>query len=163
MNKLDDLHMLLKLEEFNFIFIVETWLKPFHADALILSTNNYNLLRHDRLLDRGGGVCVASKSSLSSKIIKLDIDLNNNGNFEIVGFDYYFSNFKYCRFICVYLPPNNASDVNIVHSLVNLLRKYMLAHDFYLLGDFNFGKVNWQNPSSCSKPSLIIIIILLFF
>ncbi len=154
-NKLDSLHILLKSEEFHFVFIVESWLKSFHSDSLILGTTNYFLIREDRHSGdkEGGGVCIACKSKLASKINRLNIDTNNTCSFEIVGFDFYYCDFKFCRFICLYLPPSSATSVDIVRDLVRILSKLTLPSNFYLLGDFNFSKVNWKNLSLHYKPS----------
>ena len=57
-NKTKELDALLKLEEYSFIFVVETWLKPAYTDSFVINSNNYGVIRCDRLIERGGGACV---------------------------------------------------------------------------------------------------------
>ena len=155
MNKLKYLHILLKTEEFDFIFIVETWLKQFHSDATILGGNDYCIFRYDRPVTRGGGVCVLCKSSLSSKILLIESNAPPTLNAEILAFDYYLTKTYSARFVCVYLPPVSAINVNTVQILLPILQKLTRIPDFFLVGDFNFSGVNWNSPELASKPSFL--------
>ena len=156
-NKTKLLDVLLKQEDFDFLFIVETWLKPVYTDGFIVDTNNFSVLRCDRLQDRGGGVCAIFKNSLSSQVSPIDIDSSLIQGFEIVAFDFFLNNHISNRFICVYLPPSSASNIVITQNLVRCLRKLTTSSDFYLVGDFNFSQVNWKNISlSVYKQSFLV-------
>ena len=148
-NKTKELDALLKLEEYSFIFIVETWLKPAYTDSFVINSNNYGVIRCDRLIERGGGACVIFKRTLASKVSIIDIDDSYSG-FEIVAFDFFTSDSTSCRFVCVYLPPLSASDKDVVKSLVKILRKLTTKSNFYLVGDFNFSKIDWKSVSLTS-------------
>ena len=75
-NKINLLNALLKSDsnDFSFIFITETWLKPLYTDSYIVDSNNYSVLRNDRLNKKGGGVCVIYKNSLASDRFVLEGD-----------------------------------------------------------------------------------------
>ena len=134
--------------DYMFVFITETWLKPLYPDSFLVNTNNFNVMRKDRLNSRGGGVCVIFNSSLASKISLVDTDAENCIGFEILAFDFYFSSYKKCRFVCVYLPPSRANDCDTVQALLIVLKNLSTSSELYILGDFNFSNVRWNNLCS---------------
>ena len=89
MNKLDELDIMLKSGEFNFVFITESWAKPFHADSFILSgNNNYCIFRYDRPATKGaGGVCMICKNDYAAKVLTIPLNLSSLDDVEILAFD----------------------------------------------------------------------------
>ncbi len=122
---------------------------------VIVAGNNYSIFRSDRSSSKGGGICVLCKSLLSSKISVIETKLPSNINAEILAFDYYLSTSRFARFVCVYLPPLSALNVDTVQSLVVILQKLTLKSDFFLVGDFNFSCVDWNYPNRITKPSFL--------
>ena len=109
-NKIFQLDALLHSQDFTFVFITETWLKPLYPDSFLVDGNLFCVLRCDRLYDRGGGVCVIYKKSLAPKIARIQIDAINCPGFEIIAFDFHFSKCKFSRYLCTYLPPSKIND-----------------------------------------------------
>ena len=60
-NKLQELHQLLYSSIFDIIFITESWLHDEVTDGLLDPHSCYVILRKDRKLYRGGGVCIFIK------------------------------------------------------------------------------------------------------
>ena len=56
-NKRDELDILLKRNEYDIVFISETWLKPFYPDCFLIDTHKFSMIRNDRPIRQGGGVC----------------------------------------------------------------------------------------------------------
>ena len=141
--------------------MTETWLKPFHKDSFIIDALHYNILRYDRVnesYERGGGVAVIFKKHLSNKICKVDVDANKyvkdptcTNGFEVLAFDYYKNKSVFSRFVCIYLPPNNAKNPKIVSAMIQLLKDLICHCDFYLLGDFNFSDITWTQSQVFAK------------
>ena len=151
-NKIDCLDILLKTNEFSIVFIVETWLKPFHPDSLIIGTNPYSIVRHDRLTGKGGGVCAIFKNSLAQRISVINIDLDKDASFEILAFDLFVTKSKSYRFVCIYLPPHAAKDSDCVKHLVKILTQLSTKHELLIFGDFNFSSINWKNSILSKLP-----------
>ena len=146
-NKIFQLDALLHSQDFTFVFITETWLKPLYPDSFLVDCNLFCVLRCDRLYDKGGGVCVIFKKSLASKIARVQIDAINCPGFEIIAFDFHFSKSKFSRFLCIYLPPSKIVDSVTIKALLKVL-KCVVCPELYILGDFNFSKIDWNNPNS---------------
>ena len=159
LNKLAEFNCILNSHSYDFIFVTETWLKPFHKDSFIIDALHYNILRHDRVNhrnERGGGVAVIFKNELSNKLCKVDIDKYGidstcNNGFEVIAFDYYQKNNVFSRFVCIYLPPHNAKSLPIVSNLLKLLRALICKCEFYLFGDFNFNDIIWKHAQISAK------------
>ena len=143
LNKLTHLSSLLTSNMYDFIFISETWLKPCYNDSFIVDASNYHIVRSDRLEHRGGGVAVIYKNSFSYKIDVVNIESYDIIGFELLAFDYYYSTYKHARFICLYLPPSNAKDIEIMKTLIKTLKKLTTHDEVYILGDFNLSNITW--------------------
>ena len=154
-SKLGELDTLLKRNEYDIVFISETWLKPFYPDCFLIDTHKFSMIRNDRPIRQGGGVCAIYKNSLASKISKLTIDVDRCIGFQILAFDIYLTKFKYNRFVLVYLPPDCAKRLDSMLSLLNIIKKLNVTPDFHVLGDFNLGKISWKGLASFNldKPS----------
>ena len=64
-NKFDIFKALLKTQNYDIIFISETWLKSWHATSSIIDTSNFTMYRTDRNDKRGGGVGIVVKKHLA--------------------------------------------------------------------------------------------------
>lgn len=93
-----DLHYLLDSGEYDIIMITETWLKPVIPDGLIDPSRGYHIIRRDRLVSTGGGVCILIRKSVHFSEITI------SENVEILAVDVRASLIKH-RFIVVYRPP----------------------------------------------------------
>ena len=146
-NKLDVLDALLTSKDPDLTFIVETWLKPFYPDSFVVNSSHHSILRSDRLNERGGGAAVIFPNSLASKVSLIDFDKSLCKGFDLIAIDFFHTKSNYSRFVCVYLPPCNAKNVDSVQSLLRLLTHFHThKSNLYVLGDFNFSNINWKNP-----------------
>ena len=151
LNKLVPLNSLLSSYSFDFFFITETWLKPFYNDSFIVDALHYNVLRRDRIDRKGGGVAVIFKKELADKICPVEKDFSSYNDFEIIAFDYFKNKNVFDRFVCVYLPPENAKNPTIVNGLLTVIKSLFCKCSFYVLGDFNFKDIIWSNTQVTAK------------
>ena len=153
-NKLDLLQALIKSNEYDFIFISETWLRNFHKDSYVADSQCYSIFRVDRT-HRGGGVAVIFKNELACKLSILESGCCSCGDFEILTFEFYITDNNLIRFTCVYLPPDSARNDETVSKLIDVLHKLLSKYDIYIVGDFNLSKINWidSRSSSMNKSS----------
>ena len=89
MPKVDELRVLCSKVLPELVFCTETWLHNSISDSLI-TISGYNLLRFDREIKRGGGVCVYYSND--TKITKLQIT-NIHFSIEIM---FYFTKYYIC-------------------------------------------------------------------
>ena len=157
-NKFDALAGLLKKNYYDCVFITETWLNSSHLTSAILDTTEYYMYRSDRINRVGGGVAIIVKRHLTSKIVQLIVDDEQDG-FELLAIDYYYSGRNCSRFACVYLPPISSNNplitTKLVQSVKKLVPKLSLNSNFHIVGDFNLNHVDWTNlvSNSKSKPN----------
>ena len=148
-NKLAALNTLLSQCAFDFIFLSETWLKPFHFTSAIVCNSTYTMFRSDRLGKKGGGVAVLLKTELASNIVLLNVRVNEG--FDILAFDYCSSSHTSTRYICTYLPPDSTKEPSkvqeLIHTITTLSPKQSATHPMYILGDFNLSGMNWNSTS----------------
>ena len=78
----------------------------------------------------------------------IEIDTNRCLGFEILAFDLFLSNRATCRYVCVYLPPSGSHDKDTVKLLLEVLKSLIPSHEIYIVGDFNFSNINWDNVNS---------------
>ena len=66
--------------KYDLLSVCETWLKDYEPNGeLLYNTNDYVLVRCDRVGGRaGGGVCVFIKSNLCYKIVKISIEFSQS-------------------------------------------------------------------------------------
>lgn len=110
----------------------------------------YNCLRCDRTNSKGGGTVVIYKANLNISEVNLNF-LSIGVSYELLCFDLYFD--KSCvRFISVYFPPcqNEAITLELCTVLTQLL---VFDKPVFILGDFNFPKIDWQTYSSSGSSS----------
>ena len=116
------------------ICITETWLK---SDIVVTAIKDYNVYRCDRTSKNGGGVLVAVKNCIISRL-KTAIKV---GNCECIIVDITRENNVLCRISCIYRPPN--ASINDTKILCQKLESEMLVDSFVLTGDLNLD-VDWE-------------------
>lgn len=132
--------------DYDIICLTETWLNP-SVNNSELFNQNYNVYRCDRspvnsLKSRSGGVLIAVRSSISSKVI------------QVAGAELAEIVFVKCSlpkqnlFICcLYIPSNIA--VNTRELYTQILGLFLETVDINIsdtvlvLGDFNFPSIQW--------------------
>ena len=102
-NKLFDIYNILSSNNYDFIFITESWAND-NINTSILTVNYpYNILRKDRVGKKGGGVLVYYRKTLSVS----DVDIPKSYEVaETIVFDVHLKNYS-IRFLTVYRSPNN--------------------------------------------------------
>jgi Reverse transcriptase (RNA-dependent DNA polymerase)/Endonuclease-reverse transcriptase len=148
-NKLCDLHLLLRKNLYDVVAIAESWL---HKNNEIIKNDiidvpGYRVFRTDRKhhanCSRGGGVLLYVRESLNAVELIYPHDIHGS-DCDSVWCNVNINNSV--RFIvgCVYRPPSS-SNINTEY-IFNQIRDICLAHKnskVIVLGDFNFPNVNW--------------------
>ena len=150
-NKLRELHHILYANNYDIVFITESWL---HADigmGLLDPESVYHVVRKDRTDTRtgvrGGGVCAFVNRNLS--ITEVNIS-DVYSALELICFDLLYANNR-LRFFVVYRPPHN-DDVadQYLSLLVDCLTVYTSGTQTNIIvGDLNCPKIDWP-AASCS-------------
>ena len=133
--------------DYDIIFIVETWLNRNVQNAL-LCPKGYNLLRRDRNGKRGGGIMIIYKSNLSiAEVRNSEHDTLEYICIDVLGK----KRSKAYRFICLYVPPDVSKDRTTVENICRCLTCYNNNDLFYVLGDFNMPSISWGPAHSNSS------------
>jgi len=135
-NKTDELALYLLHEDIHFAFVTETWLKSDIPDAAI-EIDGYSILRCDRKLKKGGGVCIYYRNGLTIE--------HNPVNCNIVEIDILCVTFGKILFILLYIPPNLSRSLHVELKLflTTLIDDLLIDKKFLLpvlcgdLNDFN--------------------------
>ena len=146
-NKLSLFQSYVYSSNFDVICLTETWLTESVFDQEILPTN-YNIFRKDRST-RGGGVLIATKSSIPVSVVHSD-PLNNA--LEILTVRLNLS--KPVTLSCVYISPNPSD--SYMYDLISNLTQVIQSNpstDIIITGDFNLPEINWDNLSTTSTTS----------
>lgn len=127
---------------FDFIALVETWLKPGVKVSSLLHNlpNCYSEVRCDRLRKNGGGVIFICRDSLPLRAVFKESVINC---YEILCCDISFGNFV-LRTIGVYRVPNcrSAGDNQLFNVISDLL---LCSYPCLVFGDFNFPDICWTD------------------
>lgn len=103
---------------------------------------NYFVYRADRCNQPGGGVLIAAADCLTSSMVI------TNSVLEIICVSIHLNN-QNALFCACYRPPNATSDFcDKIHDVLNNLVLKFPHAPLFLLGDFNFPKINWSVPCS---------------
>ena len=128
-----------------YFVITETWLHVDILSSLLDPKGLFTVLRRDRIVSRGGGVCVLVRKPL--RVIGIDLG-NEFDDPEMICFDLILTG-NHTRFYALYRPPGYDSDaLCYVCKLVKCLtRLESTKYPNIILGDVNLLKVNWNNFS----------------
>ena len=126
--------------------ISETWLKD-NANLTAL-TNDFHIYRQDRLCSNGGGVLLAIRCTLQSKLVKSCI----TGRAECIFVDVKFNKSDYIRYVVIYRPPDTGYTDSL--ALYNILYNNLKNCKYYVLsGDFNLPDISWADFTARSEIS----------
>lgn len=123
----------------------ETFLKP---EQRLHTHPDYKIHRLDRPDNRGGGVAIVIRKSLSSKLLP-DLNLQL---IESIGVEIYINDQSKLHVYSIYLP-GSSSSTSIRQNFISDLRKIIQAHSntpYYICGDFNSKHRHWN----CSRANL---------
>lgn len=133
--------------DFDFLFLVETWLTNVYSDNFILNLSDYNnIVRRDRHDKVGGGVAIIIHSSLKFTEVELSPQFDA---VEVLCIDVNLHSDLY-RFIIAYRPPNQSLEVfSIFVDCISSLSDSFVGKIF-LIGDFNLLNIDW-----CSGKAIV--------
>lgn len=143
LNKIDEVELIVASKNPDIICVSETWLKPEYTNNAV-SLIGYNLLRHDRSVNRGGGVCIYFKNKTANIIEKSST--KSSIEYLIVQLPY-----KNCKLLIgvFYIPPQFSNNTTTLDELDNILQKYSTQYDNLLFtGDFNIDLLKNNNYSN---------------
>jgi len=95
-NKLAELYCVLYNDQIDILFVTESWLHPGIPNGLLDPNGKYNIVRRDRPIQRGGGVCIMMDKKLPYYEVMCDTD----GVVELIAVDVVLGSRKH-RFINV--------------------------------------------------------------
>jgi len=144
-NKLAELHCVLYNDQIDILFVTESWLNSGIPNGLLDPNGKYNIVRRDRPIQRGGGVCIMIDKNFSYYEVPCETD----GAVELVAVDIVLGLCKY-RFVNVYRPPTrNASASPDTKELLSCIKRLCsVKWPVTILGDFNCPDINWSDFSS---------------
>jgi len=90
-NNLPDLYCLLYSNQIDILFITESWLHSDIPDGLLDPNSKYNVVRHDRPDQRGGGACIM----IDKKLPYYEIICDTNNTVELTAIDIVLGQYKY--------------------------------------------------------------------
>ena len=139
--KIDELKLLTSEENFDIMFLTETWLTDDISDGE-LSIPGYSIFRRDRFNRKGGGIAIYIKSHIPVSTMKPIYSVEQN--VETLTLSFRENSPKECAFCVIYRPPNQSFDVDS-----QLLEEiaYVINHrNALIVGDFNAPGVDWEKP-----------------
>lgn len=142
--KTNELFLKLSACEYDVIVLTETWLRPDVASAEFAA--NYSVFRCDRsaassTLQRGGGVLIAVKASLSCS----SVELVDCGNIEQVAVRVNLCKTKI--YVCgIYLRPNSPPALYSTHEAAvhQICERAMDSDRIVIVGDYNLPQLVWS-------------------
>ena len=142
-NKLSEFHHLIYSNTYDLIFVCESWLTPNWPNGIIDPLHLFNIVRCDRSVRSGGGVCILIRKSLHYAEITTNSKFNS---LELCGIDIV-SKHARCRFICVYRPPGYGKDsIDYARLIAEYINTFtMCKHPVIILGDFNLPHIDWAH------------------
>ena len=135
--------------QFSLIGLTETWL---HSNSPpLFHIANYNLLRQDRTVCKGGGVALYAHNNLNPKI-RHDVHIEGS---EDLFFEITHDKHKNKIIGVIYRPPSSSFDT-FLENLETCLEHLSNEHkDIYLMGDFNIDLSLHNNSSRRLKNILL--------
>jgi len=146
-NKLSELQHLLYCDNYDIMFITETWLHDDIPNGLLDPKLSYNIIRKDRTMRKGGGVCAFVSKRWDVVPVALD---SRFADIEVVCFDCLIRGTgKRVRFFIIYRPPSyDCMAVTHMSLIIDCLSTYESTnHCNIIVGDLNLPKINWATMS----------------
>ena len=137
-----ELDTILSSVEPHVIFLTETKMTKSQVTSQFFDCRKYVIFRKERTTGRGGGVQILIRNDLWSREVT---DLQSD-DIEVVMCELVADQRK-LLLACVYRPPNTSQDLN--KKLCEMVTEMChMGYDQVLIcGDFNFGKIDWENGS----------------
>lgn len=148
MNKQDALSSLFDDCSADVVVLTETWLTPNIASAELFDCeNNYTVYRCDRDESPGGGVLIAVAECIVSSQVVIESPLE----FVCASVRVNYQNLVICA--CYRPPSATPLFCEQLHDVLNDIVKRHPHTPVFLLGDFNYPKLNWSLPCSASSTT----------
>ena len=144
MNKIDIVRGIACTEDLDIIGITETWLDTKEKHFLPeVEIDGYTLFHKDRVDRRGGGVALYVRNTLHSYI---NNRIKTESNTESLWVDIHIGGNKKIVVGIIYRPPNLSEEVST--SIIQELERAARYNNIYIMGDFNYGGIDWENMTS---------------
>ena len=142
-NKLAELHCLIYSNQYDCVFITETWLNSDYPNSMLDPENVYQIVRTDRETRVGGGVCalISRKHHISVAAVGLCTCKNS----DVLSFDLHTDLSKY-RFVVVYRPPGyDVTAHNDALALSKFIENRAIDHHgpVFVVGDINCPNIDY--------------------
>jgi hypothetical protein len=126
----------------SFVAITETWMTDHISDNFLDPNNNYIIYRQDRVLSRGGGVCLMIDKQIKSTPVTFSLELPG---VELLCVDLIMRD-ELIRLVVCYRSTSLAHmSLDMNFKLVTCLDKlFRVKHKCILMGDLNLPKLNWN-------------------
>jgi len=121
----------------DFICIQETWLKPYIKTGF----HRYNIIRHDRIAQDGGGVIIAIRSNLHFEQWNIDYCDELSEHLEAIGCKLYLDTEKIINVVNIYNASGNNKHIGSL--IVEIFAKVPKNEELILVGDFNAHSNVW--------------------
>ncbi|KAI5727884.1 hypothetical protein M8J77_008146 [Diaphorina citri] len=129
------------------ILISESWLKPSISDSLV-NISGYTLVRHDRLVRRGGGVAMYIRNDLTHKVLVRSTAASSQDDkiIEFMAVELVVRSIKILLTV-VYKPPKANQLDELYDLIVSVIPQY---EHIILMGDFNINLLD-SNSSVATR------------
>lgn len=149
-SKMDELRLSVSCLQSDIVFITESWLNSDIADDL-LYMNHFDLFRCDRVVRKGGGVCIWAKSDYKPEIL---VPVSSAPATIEVCFIRIFCKSFFIVCVGIYVPPGLCKDihVDITDFLTNEFDHILDIYPddkFIVAGDFNDFRTNFLGDYFC--------------
>ncbi len=135
-------------DDLPFVFLTETWLISADSNILFPNANLFNVFRCDRVSERrGGGVAILVPKKYST----VQCCKHSSPEFEAIWCKV-ISGKREIKFGLIYRPPHNHASMPEL-LLDHIEQNFDHTVPTVVMGDFNFGKINWELLVSPDKSS----------
>lgn len=134
------LRMLTREKAFDILAISESWLNSTVTNAEI-EIDGYKLFRQDRLRKKGGGVCVYTRASLKTKVLK-ELSAISNSGFQQLWLEIQHKKLKSILLCVVYRPPDCSVSCLVDDFMENYTHDLTFGKEIFVTGDLNCNMLN---------------------
>ena len=140
-----ELSMIIKEDDPEIVFVVETKLKDDEVTSQYPDCGGYRVYRKDRT-GPGGGVLLMVKEEIETK------EMMQTSEIEAVGCEMIIAK-SMIPLLCVYRPPNSPEDCNKKIRDLMLKVSTFNSRQVLICGDFNYGEIQWVKNRGGGKSS----------
>ena len=147
-NKLPEWYYLIYACDYDIILVTESWLNCELPSNLLDPHDYFDVIRCDRSVGRGGGVCCMVAKKLGCHIVDIPVAYSHTP-LELCCFDICFNEYR-LRFFNAYSKPGDRQErAHYMRTLVDCLSSLALSDGAnVLVGDMNCGNIDWVNLSA---------------